>query len=157
MMRIKLLKTKLNESKIPYAKIISEWNYKNIKFTMPNLIVDMMNDIFNIKNETEEYTYLLCFSSQMSLIGIFELSHGAINCSICNSREVMFKALMCNSAKIAIVHNHPSGFSNCSNSDIATAKEIKEAGKIIKLPMVDFIIVGDNNFCSFLEQGLLDD
>ena len=156
-MRIKLLKTKLNESKIPYAKIISEWNYKNIKFTMPNLIVDMMNDIFDIKNETEEYTYLLCFSSQMSLIGIFELSHGAINCSICNSREVMFKALMCNSAKIAIVHNHPSGFSNCSNSDIATAKEIKEAGKIMKLPMVDFIIVGDNNFCSFLEQGLLDD
>jgi len=54
-----------------------------------------------------------------------------------------------------LAHNHPSGNLKPSNSDIRLTKKIVDAGKIMEVPILDHIIVGDNDYFSFADEGLI--
>lgn len=126
---------------------------KTEKLNTPEQIANMLNSVFDLQNETEEYVYLLCFNTAMKLIGIFELSHGTINASICSTRDIFMKALLCNAKNIIIAHNHPSGDTTPSSEDIEVAKKIQEASLIMDISFCDSIIIG-TGYCSLKEQGI---
>ena len=55
-----------------------------------------------------------------------------------------------------ILHNHPSGDPKPSPEDIQiTKKKLVQASELINIPLVDHIIIGDNRYVSFREQGLM--
>ncbi|MBO6114794.1 MAG: hypothetical protein J6P57_07035, partial [Lachnospiraceae bacterium] len=54
-----------------------------------------------------------------------------------------------------IVHNHPSGLPEPSNSDIVATRKIMEAAKIMDLNMSDHIIVGNDSYISLAERGII--
>jgi DNA repair proteins len=64
-------------------------------------------------------------------------------------------ACLSNAAAILLVHNHPTGDPNPSSEDIAITKRLRESGDILGIRVLDHIIVGDDEFLSFVEQGLL--
>ena len=53
------------------------------------------------------------------------------------------------------LHNHPTGDPTPSQEDIAITRRLKESGEILGIRVLDHIIVGDNEFLSFVERGLL--
>ena len=59
------------------------------------------------------------------------------------------------SAAVIVVHNHPSGDPTPSQDDVAVTKRLVEAGELLGIQVLDHIIVGDNRYVSFREQGLL--
>lgn len=61
------------------------------------------------------------------------------------------------SSSIVLVHNHPSGNTQPSESDKQITKKIKEAGKLMDITTVDHVIIGDTKYFSFADEGLLGD
>ena len=77
------------------------------------------------------------------MIGVFELSHGTVDSSLITSREVFMKALLCGASGIILAHNHPSGDVSPSKMDMQVMTKIKDAGEILSVPLLDFIICGE--------------
>lgn len=151
-MRVIQYKTILNNEKM--CELIKEKsvNYpENNSFNSPDKIYKMLCDIFQHDKQTEEYLYLLCFNTKCKLQGIFELSHGTVNASLCSTREIFQKALLCNANNIVLAHNHPSGDTTPSKEDMKVYRIIKQASKIMGIGFIDNLIIGDTYY-SFREH-----
>ena len=79
---------------------------------------------------------------------------GTVNATLAEPREIFKHAVLANAAGIVMVHNHTSGRCVPSEEDMAMTKRIEKAGKILGIPLMDHIIVGDGYF-SFQTEGLL--
>jgi DNA repair protein RadC len=80
---------------------------------------------------------------------------GSLNMSIVHPREIFKFALDELAASIVIVHNHPSGDPTPSNDDIKITKQLVDAGKMLDIPVLDHIIIGDGRYISLKEQGII--
>jgi DNA repair protein RadC len=56
---------------------------------------------------------------------------------------------------IILAHNHPSGTLQPSEADKAITKKIREAGKFLDINILDHLIITDESFFSFLDDGIL--
>ena len=83
------------------------------------------------------------------------VSIGAVNQSIAEPRELFKASILSNAAQMIIVHNHPSGDPAPSKQDLQVTEDIQEIGKMVDIPLIDHIIIGDNKYMSFKEAGLL--
>lgn len=99
--------------------------------------------------------WLMALNTKGKLIGVFELSHGTVNCSLAGIREIFVKLCLCGATSFVIAHNHPSGDSMASTLDLETTEKIKEAGNLMEIKLLNHIIVGRNNYFSFQEKGML--
>ena len=67
----------------------------------------------------------------------------------------MRQALQYDAAQFVVLHNHPSGDPTPSPEDIHITARLREASGLIGIPLVDHIIIGDNQFVSLKERGCL--
>lgn len=154
-MRVTTYSTILNEDRLCLLVKEKSVNYHERRYETPEKIYRMLCDVYNHDKQTEEYLFLLCFDAKQKLLGVFELSHGAATYTVCNTREIFQKALLCNAVHIVLAHNHCSGEVEPSQADIKTCNEVKQIGDLMKINLVDNIIVGENEYFSFSEKGLL--
>ncbi len=82
---------------------------------------------------------------------------GTVDSSAVYPREIMKEALKCNASSLIFVHNHPSGDPEPSLSDREITKELVFAADIMQLKVLDHIIIGNNRYFSFADEGLIDD
>lgn len=68
-------------------------------------------------------------------------------------REIMIVALRGSAASLAVAHNHPSGNPTPSNSDKRLTRDLVYAGQTLRIRLQDHVIIGDNDYYSFAEQG----
>ena len=122
------------------------------KLNNPSLIYEYMKD--EISNKKQEYFYALYFDNKQRLIDKKLLFIGTINRSIVHPREIFKYAYLNSASSIAIVHNHPSGDVNPSKEDIELTNTIDELGNINKIPLIDHVIIGINNYYSFNDNRL---
>lgn len=126
-------------------------NYYADQLHTPDAIVNMLNDLFRLEYQSEEFLYMVAFNKKMRPLGVFEVSHGTVDCSLCTPREIFIKAMLCGACSIVIAHNHPSMDTSPSGEDIDVYKRLKESGNIIGIPLIDSLIVG-KGFYSFHES-----
>lgn len=124
-------------------------------YNTPEDVARFVYDGLELHNFAEEYTFVLCFSAKMHLLGCFEVSHGTVTGSYLNPREVFQKALMLGAVNIMVTHNHPSGDPTPSKSDYETTKRLVQAGNIIGVPLLDHIVVGRHGYYSMTEHGII--
>lgn len=142
MMRISKYTTLMDEHKIPYLVKESSCNYPVDCLDNPRSVVNMINEVFMLNKQTEEYLYMLALTAKCKLIGVFEISHGTVDMSIVNPREIFLKALLCGAHSIILVHNHPSGDAIPSDEDLKCTDRVEKAGHILGVELIDHIIVG---------------
>lgn len=130
-------------------------NYPVEKFTSPESIVKMICDVFRMDKKAEEYLYLLALNTKGKLLGVFEVSHGTVNASLVNPREIFIRSLLTGASNIILAHNHPSGDITPSKDDLSTTKRVEECGKIMGVPLLDHIIIGKENFYSMKQYGII--
>lgn len=83
------------------------------------------------------------------------ISRGGVAGTVVDTK-IIFKTAVENYANsIIICHNHPSGNLKPSEADIKITKNIKEAGKIMEIPLLDHLIVTESGFYSFADEGML--
>lgn len=83
------------------------------------------------------------------------VSTGTMSASLVHPREVFRTAILNGAARIIVLHNHPSGDPEPSVEDTAMKERLQEAGKIIGITVLDFLIVCQNRYVSFADKGLL--
>ena len=108
----------------------------------------------DLKKEVFKVVYL---SSQNQIIETADLFEGSVNSSSVSSREVIEGAIKYNAATLVFVHNHPSGNPEPSTNDKELTRELVYAGKIMRIKVLDHIIIGDNRYFSFADDGLIDE
>lgn len=113
--------------------------------TSNHVAVKAFNSIFNIQNQPEEVLALLCLNTKNKIIGAFEVSRGTINSSMAHPREVYKRALLLNTARIMLCHNHPSGELTPSNADNEMTDRMYKAGELIGIELLDHLIVANGN------------
>jgi DNA repair protein RadC len=120
----------------------------------PDKVAMLAKGFLRMHEETEEYLYMLCLNTKLTLTGVFELSHGNVNSSVVGIREMFQKALLANAVSIIFLHNHPSGDCTPSRQDIEITKKLAEAGRLMGIEVLDHIVLGDR-YCSLKEKGYL--
>lgn len=101
----------------------------------------------------QEYFYCLYFNNKQQLIGEKLLFQGTLNKSVTHPREVFKEAYLLSASNIICIHNHPSNDITPSIEDINFTNTLVESGKVQGIPIIDHIIVGNNNYYSFYEHS----
>ncbi|MFQ9564231.1 MAG: JAB domain-containing protein [Faecalibacillus intestinalis] len=104
-----------------------------------------------------EKLLVICLNTKNQPINISTVSIGTLNTSLVHPREVFKTAILSNSSKIALAHNHPSGDITPSKEDEFVTKRIQQAGVILGIELIDHLIVVDDEYYSFKENGFLDE
>lgn len=89
------------------------------------------------------------------LIKDITVSEGTLTTSVVHPREVFRDALIEGTAGVVLIHNHPSGDPSPSEDDVNITKQLVEAGKIFGIKIFDHIIVAQDKFQSFADDGLI--
>lgn len=116
--------------------------------------VNLCNSTYHIEHAAEEFVIMIAVNSIYKPIALFEISHGSVNQSICNTREVFIRALAVGASAFFVLHNHPSGNPSPSDSDLRCALRLKKAGELLGIQLHDFIIIGSNTYFSLKEQQI---
>ena len=157
MVRMIKYRTRLTENKRVVLEKELSGNYQTFPhaITTPDDAAYIGREFVRIHEESEEYMYMICMNTKNKVIGVFEVSHGSVNSSIVNPREVFQKALLGNAVAIIVMHNHPSGDPTPSKEDIEVTKRLVKSGEIIGVQVLDHLIIGDNKYVSLKEKGYL--
>ena len=109
----------------------------------------------DLRHLSREHLILMLLDNKCRLIKDIRMSIGSVNQTIVSPRDVFMEALRYEAVFLILVHNHPSGDSTPSHNDIECTKQLFDAGRLIGIPLIDHIIIGDNNYYSFKERELL--
>ena len=92
-------------------------------------------------------------NSQNNIIGEQLVSKGILDASILHPREVFKPAIKNSASKIILVHNHPSGDSKPSDEDVEITRKINNLGKDLNIILLDHIIIGNEEWWSWIEDS----
>ena len=98
---------------------------------------------------------ILLLNRANKVLKTIRISDGGITGTVVDPRKVFKIALDNNATSIILGHNHPSGQLSPSEADIQLTRKMKEAGAVLDLPVLDHIIVGDGNYYSFADEGIM--
>jgi len=151
----------LNAFGIKLFQEISE-QYLKEKIIGKKVILKSSKEVFNylyqsMQKEKKEIFKVLFLDSKNKLIEAENLFVGSLNSSVVYPREIMKKAIKHNAANLIFVHNHPSGEASPSNSDKDITQDLISAGSIMQIKILDHIIIGDNKYFSFADEGLIEE
>ena len=136
------------------AKRLSKASYQEaLCFSEPDTIARYYME--DMRHGKQEQMKLLMLNTKAKLIGETNISKGTVNASLITPRELFIEALQKSAVYIIIIHNHPSGDPTPSREDLLITKRIFDAGKLIGIELLDHIIIGNNRYMSFREEGML--
>jgi len=103
----------------------------------------------------KEVFKMLILDSQNRLIRILEIEEGTVNYASPILREVFHKALENFAAAVICLHNHPSGNPQPSSEDRKFTQALVRAGELLQIEVLDHIIIGEKDYFSFADEGLM--
>lgn len=144
----------LNEERKPVlVKKNSEFSDIDDFLNTPGKIAQVFMTGCNAGHLPEEHIWMLALNVKCKAIGMFEVAHGtAYNC-MATPREFFVRACVSGCNGIAVVHNHPSGICTPSVEDDLLTKRLVGAGKLLGIPVVDHVIIGEDSYYSYAEQN----
>jgi DNA repair protein RadC len=98
---------------------------------------------------------MIANNAKLRSLGIFEISRGTVNTSVCEPREILMKALLVGATHISLCHNPPSNDPSPSGGDLDATNRLEGACRLIGIELLDHIIVCRDQYASFKEKGLL--
>lgn len=102
----------------------------------------------------EEF-YVLYLNRANKILAHKQIGIGGVSGAVVDKRIVLKHGVELLASGIIAVHNHPSGNLKPSQQDIELTKNLKEACKLLDILLIDHIIIGDRNYYSFADEGLL--
>lgn len=116
---------------------------------------DILSLVTEIKEKRQEHFVCITLNGAGEMIDKRVITVGLLNHSLVHPREVFADAITDRAASIICVHNHPSGSIEPSSQDILITNQLKDAGTLLGIQLLDHIIVTKNGYCSMKEKGLI--
>ncbi len=138
---------------------ISKYRPKNLSELEPikesessyKLLLDFYNgDIYDV-----EHFVVLYLNKANKPIMIKKISSGGMTGTVVDVKVILRYAIICKAQAIILSHNHPSSSLIPSTEDKAITKKIKEACTTLDISVLDHIIIADDKYYSFSDEGLI--
>ena len=110
----------------------------------------------SIGDKNREFFKVIFLDSKNQVIAADTLSEGTLTASSVYPREVIQQALRHDAAALIFAHNHPSGDPKPSSEDVAITRQLVFACKAMGLVAHEHIVIGDNRYYSFADQGYIE-
>ncbi len=120
-------------------------NSADIFETIYPLIADLQHEEF----------WVLYLNKANRIIEKEKISAGGLSGTVVDVKIILKNALQKLASGIILVHNHPSGNLQPSDADISITKKLKDASKLLEISVLDHLIIGDKNYYSFSDNGIL--
>ena len=122
--------------------------------------ISSAEDIYNryvdyLQQKKKEHFYAVFLNTKNHIIDDNLVSKGTLNASLIHPREVFKHAIQASANAIILVHNHPSGDQSPSKEDEVVTKNLVNAGVLLGITVLDHIIIGENSYFSFADEGLM--
>ncbi|MGR3218642.1 MAG: RadC family protein [Candidatus Anammoxibacter sp.] len=142
------------KASIAIAKRYSTITLKpGVKFTNSKAIFNHFHE--KLRDKKQETFLIVLLDNKNRIIKEKEISTGSLTASIVHPREVFGPAIREHAASVVFVHNHPSGDPSPSNEDIEITKRLKEVSGIVGIRILDHVIIGNAEYVSFKDDGLI--
>jgi len=113
---------------------------------------DVLSLVYDLKEKKKEYLVCLYLNARNVLLRKEIVSIGLLDKTLLHPREIFHPATELNAASVILIHNHPSGDFSPSEKDIQVVEKISQAGEIMGIPVIDFIIISEKGHYSFFEK-----
>lgn len=148
-----LITSNLSEIKIAYSTKVK---FKDMqKITSSRDCESVLRNIWSPQLELREEFYLLLLNRANKVVGWHCISQGGLDSTVADIRIIFSITLKCVACGIIVAHNHPSGNLKPSETDIALTRKIKEAGKLLDITLFDHLILSNEGYYSFADEGML--
>ena len=134
-------------------RIASAKPIEKIHLSCPQDVADFLMP--RLRYAAKEQFVVILLNNKNKVIGTEVVSEGSLSSSIVHPREVYAPAMLHHAAAIMVAHNHPSGDPKPSTEDTEVTRMLARSGKVLGIPMIDHVIIGDGNYYSFLENEAL--
>ena len=108
-----------------------------------------------LRYEQKEHFLVMLLDVRNRVIATSTISVGGLTSSIAHPREVFREAIRHSAAALILVHNHPSGDPSPSREDIQLTRQMMKAGEVMGIPVLDHIILANDDFLSIKEANCL--
>lgn len=102
-----------------------------------------------------ESMMVLYLNQAHNTVGWMMISQGGLSGTVIDVRLIMKGAIDCMATTFMLCHNHPSGNLQPSGGDIEITKNIKKAGEILMVLLLDHLILTEDSYFSFADEGLV--
>jgi DNA repair protein RadC len=102
-----------------------------------------------------EQFYILMLDRSNRVMACSLISTGGMAGTVADPKIIFTTALKCRAAGLILAHNHPSGNLVPSQSDRELTRRLKQAGELLELPVLDHLILTDDAFLSFADEGFM--
>ena len=102
----------------------------------------------------EEF-WVLLLDRGNKIIDHFMISQGGISGTVIDVRIILKSALEKLAVSMVLCHNHPSGTMQASDADLKITRKLKKAAELLDISILDHIIIGQNSYLSFADEGML--
>ena len=128
-------------------------NARKESFTSSNDVAAFLKARLQYK---QQEVFAVIFLNQANKILHYEIvSEGGITGTVADPRIILKKALQYNAVNIIVSHNHPSGNLSPSKADKDLTQKLKEAAQLLELKVIDHIIISNEGYYSFADEGLM--
>lgn len=122
------------------------------KITSSKAVFEIMQPI--IGELPHEEFWVLYLNNSNKVVYKAQLSKGGITGTVVDVRLIFKTALEQNATSIILSHNHPSGKLQASDADLEITKKLKLAGSQLDVKVLDHIIITENGYLSFQDEGI---
>jgi DNA repair protein RadC len=141
------------------CQIVASFELARRRLLQESVVVHKADDVLPlisyIADKKQEYFLCVSLNGANEVIGNRVVTVGLLNTSQVHPREVFVDAISDRAASVILAHNHPSGVLEPSPDDIATTRQLVDAGKILGIPVLDHIIITKKSHLSFKEGGFM--
>ena len=102
-----------------------------------------------------EYFKILLLNRAHKVLGVSTISQGGISGTLADPKVIFALALKTASSALILCHSHPSGNTKPSQADINLTRKLVEGGRLLDINVLDHIILTDEEYFSFMENGLI--
>jgi len=113
---------------------------------------DVASITYDLRSKKKEHLVCLYLNARNVLLKKEVISVGLADKTLLHPREIFYPATELNAASVILVHNHPSSDSSPSEKDNEIVEKIAQAGEIMGIPVIDFVIISEKGDCSFYEK-----
>lgn len=133
---------------------------RNISETPEVKRITCSNDVFDfikadLSDLKHEEFWIILLNRANQVIKKIAVSTGGLAATVVDPKRIFNIAVENNTSSIILCHNHPSGIVNPSEQDKKITSKITECGILLEIHVLDHIIVGENSYFSFKDEGLI--
>lgn len=125
-------------------------NYTQIQIKRPKDIADLL--MYDMKYLKREVAKIIILNSKSYVTQITDVAFGATNFAKISVKEILTEVIKTGAPGFILVHNHPSGDSTPSKSDVIMTKYVYEASQLLGIDFKDHVVIGNLEYTSIFEK-----